>query len=87
MLVKYSENEDEIGGMSNYKKSFNIACVFLVVFGLSDPVFGFDAIMSLEARWYSTMFGWYNLAALWVSGLAVITLTIIFFAKKATSHG
>jgi hypothetical protein len=82
LLVKYSENEDEIGGMSNYKKSFNIACVFLLVFGLTDPVFGFDAIMSLEARWYSTMFGWYNLAALWVSGLAVITLTIILLKEK-----
>jgi len=82
MLVKYSENEDEIGGMVNYKKSFNIACVFLLVFGMTDPIFGFDTIMSLEARWYSTMFGWYNLAALWVSGLAVITLTIILLKEK-----
>jgi len=82
MLVKYSENEDEIGGMVNYKKSFNIACVFLLIFGFTDPIFGFDAIMSLEARWYSTMFGWYNLAALWVSGLAVITLTIILLREK-----
>ena len=82
MLVKYSENEDEIGGMINYKKSFNIACVFLLVFGMTDPVFGFDAIMSLEARWYSTMFGWYNLAALWVSGLAVLTLTIVLLREK-----
>jgi hypothetical protein len=82
MLVKYSENEDEIGGMLNYKKSFNIACVFLLVFGMTDPIFGFDAMMSLDARWYSTMFGWYNLAALWVSGLAVITLTIILLREK-----
>jgi hypothetical protein len=82
MLVKYSENEDEIGGMLNYKKSFNIACVFLLVFGMTDPIFGFDAIMSLEARWYSTMFGWYNLAALWVSGLAVITLVTILLREK-----
>jgi len=82
MLVKYSESEDEIGGMSNYKKSFNVACVFLLVFGLTDPLFGFDAIMSLEARWYSTMFGWYNLAALWVSGLAVLTLTIVLLKEK-----
>jgi hypothetical protein len=82
MLIKYSTNEDEIGGMSNYTKSFNVACVFLLVFGLTDPVFGFDAMMSLEARWYSTMFGWYNLAALWVSGLAVITLVIIMLKEK-----
>jgi hypothetical protein len=82
MLVNYSENEDEIGGLLNYKKSFNIACVFLLVFGITYPLFSFDVIMSLEARWYSTMFGWYNLAALWVSGLAVITLTIILLREK-----
>ncbi|HEY4197570.1 MAG TPA: quinol:cytochrome C oxidoreductase, partial [Mucilaginibacter sp.] len=82
MLVQYSENEDEIGGMINYKKSFNLACVFLLFFGVTDPIFGFDAIMSLEARWYSTMFGWYNFAALWVSGLAVITLVIILLREK-----
>jgi hypothetical protein len=37
-------------------------------------MFAFDTIMSLEAHWFSTMFGWYNFAALWVSGLAVMTL-------------
>jgi hypothetical protein len=82
MLVKYSENEDEVGGMMNYKKSFNIACVFLLVFGFTDPIFGFDTIMSLEARWYSTMFGWYNFAALWVSGLAVITLVVVLLKEN-----
>jgi len=82
MLVKYSQMEDEIGGMSNYTKSFNIACVFLLFFGITNPIFGFDTMMSLEARWYSTMFGWYNFAALWVSGLAVLTLTIILLKEK-----
>jgi hypothetical protein len=82
LLVKYSVNEDEIGGMMNYKKSFNIGCVLLLVFGITDPVFSFDTIMSLEARWYSTMFGWYNLAALWVSGLAAITLVLVYLKEK-----
>jgi hypothetical protein len=82
LLVKYSLNEDEIGGMVNYKKSMTIAAVFLVIFGVTDPVFGFDTMMSLEARWYSTMFGWYNFAALWVSGLAVITLVMILLRQK-----
>jgi len=77
MLVKYSQNEDEIGGMMNYKKIFNVSVVFLVIFGFTIPLFAFDTIMSLEAHWFSTMFGWYNFAALWVGGLSVITYTII----------
>jgi len=81
LLVKYSNNEDEIGGMSNYEKSFKVACVFMVIFGFTVPLFAFDTIMSLEARWFSTMFGWYNFAALWVSGLSVITLFAIYLRK------
>ena len=82
LLVKYSNNEDEIGGMKNYNSSFKMACIFLVIFGFTTPIFAFDTIMSLEARWFSTMFGWYNFAAMWVSGLAAITLTIIVLRKN-----
>lgn len=77
LLVKYSEGEDELGGMFYYRKSFTISCLFLVIFGFTSPIFAFDTIMSLEAHWFSTMFGWYNFAAMWVSCLAIITLTII----------
>lgn len=81
LLSKYSNNEDDLGGMKFYNKSFVTSCVFLVIFGFTVPVFAFDTIMSLEARWFSTMFGWYNLAGLWVSGLAIMTLVIIYLRK------
>jgi len=82
LLTKYSNNEDELGGMFNYNKSFKMACIFLVIFGFTTPIFAFDTIMSLEARWFSTMFGWYNFAAMWVSGLATITLILILLKQK-----
>ncbi|RVU01548.1 quinol:cytochrome C oxidoreductase [Mucilaginibacter limnophilus] len=82
LLVKFSQNEDQLGGMFNYDKSFKYSAIFLVIFGFTFPVFAFDAIMSLEAHWFSTMFGWYNLAAAHVSGLAVITLLVIYLRKK-----
>jgi hypothetical protein len=82
LLAKYSVAEDELGGLFYYKKSFTIAAAFLVVFGFTQPVFAFDVIMSLEAHWFSTMFGWYNFAAMWVSGLSIITLTIILLRSN-----
>jgi hypothetical protein len=81
LLFKYSTNEDEVGGMKFYNKSFLVSCVFLVIFGFTVPIFAFDTMMSLEARWFSTMFGWYNLAALWITGLSVMTLVIIYLRK------
>jgi len=82
MLSKYSNSEDDLGGMKFYNKSFTISAVFLVLFGFSIPIFAFDTIMSLEARWFSTMFGWYNLAGLWVSGIAAMALIILTLRKQ-----
>ena len=82
LMAKYSSNEDELGGMLNYNKSFKVSVIFLLIFGFTVPLFAFDTIMSLEAHWFSTMFGWYNFAALWVSGLATITLVIIYLKQN-----
>jgi hypothetical protein len=52
-----------------------------VIFAFTIPLFAFDVIMSLEALWFSTLFGWYNFSGLWVSGITVITLITIYLKK------
>ncbi|MEO5912264.1 MAG: quinol:cytochrome C oxidoreductase [Pelobium sp.] len=81
LITKLSNNEDLEGGLSSYKKSIKYSAIFLVIFGFTTPLWAFDTIMSLEAHWFSTMFGWYNFAAMWVAGLAAITLTVILLKK------
>lgn len=81
LLAKYSYNEDLHGSLNFHKKSFKVSAVFLVIFGFTSPIWIFDTIMSLEAHWFSTMFGWYNFAAMWVSGLAVIVIILILLKK------
>ncbi|RNL55066.1 quinol:cytochrome C oxidoreductase [Pedobacter jejuensis] len=81
MFVKLSYNEDLAGGLNSYRKSFKNACIFLVIYGFTTPIFAFDTIMSLEAHWFSTMFGWYNFAAMWVSSLATIAIIIILLRR------
>jgi hypothetical protein len=81
LLVKYSVNEDKVGGMSNYKKSFTLSAAFITVFGFTVPLFAFDTIMSLEAHWFSTLFGWYNLSGFLVTGFTVLTLTVIYLKE------
>ncbi|NQD69108.1 quinol:cytochrome C oxidoreductase [Sphingobacterium shayense] len=82
ILAKLSYKEDLEGGLNSYKKSFKLSAIFLVIFGFTTPIWSFDTVMSLEAHWFSTMFGWYNFAAMWVSGLAAITV-IVILVKKA----
>ena len=80
-LSQWSAQEDLVGGLNYYRKSFKNACIFLVIYGFTTPIFAFDTIMSLEAHWFSTMFGWYNFAAMWVSSLATIAVIIILLRK------
>ncbi len=81
LFAKYAEREAEHGGLVFYDKSIKWSAVFLIIFGFTTPIWAFDTIMSLEAHWFSTMFGWYNFAAMWVSGLCVITLIVILLKK------
>lgn len=81
LLSKWSYKEDLEGGLNSYRKSFKYSCIFLVIYGFTTPIFAFDTIMSLEAHWFSTMFGWYNFAAMWVSSLAVIAVILILLKK------
>jgi len=80
-VTKWSYNEDLTGGLTSYNKSFKYSCIFLVIYGFTTPIFAFDNIMSLEAHWFSTMFGWYNFASMWVSTLAIIAIVIILLRK------
>jgi hypothetical protein len=81
LFAKLSYNEDLAGGLNSYTKSFKYSAMFLVFYGFTTPIFAFDNIMSLEAHWFSTMFGWYNFASMWVSSLAIIAVTIILLRK------
>ncbi|AIM35828.1 quinol:cytochrome C oxidoreductase [Sphingobacterium sp. ML3W] len=81
ILAKLSYKEDLDGGLNSYKKSFKLSALFLVIFGFTTPIWSFDTIMSLEAHWFSTMFGWYNFAAMWVSALCVITVILVVLKK------
>lgn len=81
IFAKLSYKEDLEGGLASYKKSFKLSAIFLVIFGFTTPIWSFDTVMSLEAHWFSTMFGWYNFAAMWVSGISCITIIVVVLKK------
>jgi hypothetical protein len=82
ILRKYSKSEDLEGGLNYYNRSINVSAVFLIVFGVSTSVCAWDWTMSINPHWYSTLFGWYHFASWWVSGLSVVTLTILLLKDK-----
>ena len=39
-------------------------------------------LMSIDAHWYSTMYSWYNFASTFVSGIALITIFVVFLKNN-----
>lgn len=54
----------------------------LALFAISVSFFGFDVIMSLDATWFSTMFGVYIFAGCYLSATAFVTLVSLFLRSK-----
>jgi len=56
--------------------------LFVVFLGISVLFFAYDWIVSLDPKWYSTVFGWYLLSGLLVSGLSFMIVFIRVFRKR-----
>ena len=82
MIRKNSLQEDMEGGLNNYRKNFKLAAIFIVLFGVTSSTAAWDILMSIDVHWFSTLFGWYIFAGLFVSGLATMCLLILWLQSK-----
>ena len=59
------------------------AALFIVWFGLTvASVTPWLWLMSIDAHWFSTMYSWYTFASTFVSGLALITIFVIYLKNQ-----
>ena len=79
---KYSLAQDAVKGISFHKKNFRISAGFLVFFIYTESMMSWDWIMSVDPHWFSTLFGWYVFASMFVSGITAIALITIYLKSK-----
>lgn len=83
---------DETGDLTYYKRNFKLAATYLVFFIVTESIMSWDWIMSIDAHWYSTLFGWYVFASFFVTAITVIALSTLYLKNKGvlefvnTSH-
>ena len=82
MLRRQSLLEDQEGGLVHYKKSITLSAVFLVLFAITSSTSAWDILMSIDAHWFSTLFGWYTFIGLFVSGMAMMCLIILYLRSR-----
>jgi len=81
VLRKLSKKSDTEDGKKFYNKSRTYAALFLVFFAITIVTFAWDWLMSIEAHWFSTLFGWYVLAGVIVKSFAIIIIIVAILRK------
>ncbi len=79
---KFSLAQDNATDDSNFKKNFRISAGFLVFYLVTESMMSWDWIMSVDPHWFSTLFGWYVFASMFVSGITVIAIVTIYLKSK-----
>lgn len=72
---------DKTGDRVYYNRSKVISAIFLVLFAVTSSTCSWDWLMSIDPHWYSTLYGWYCFASIFVSGLCTIALIAITLKK------
>ena len=79
-LRKASVEQDslETPSFAYYKKQRKWAASFLPLGGFLSTVFIWQSVMSIDPHWYSTMFAWYSMISMWLGGLSMTVMLIIY---------
>ena len=76
-----SRRQDQDGDPRWTHENFRLSAAFLVLFSVTVTLASFDWVMSIEYHWFSTIFGVYNFAGLFLSGLAAITIIALWLER------
>lgn len=79
---KESLLEDVDGDIKHYKKCFKGGATFVVLFGITSSTSAWDFLMSIDTHWFSTLFGWYTFSGLFVSGLAMLGMLLVYLKSQ-----
>jgi hypothetical protein len=82
LLRKNSLAQNSSTDIKYYKRGKLLAGLFMVFFAISSSMMSWDWIMSIDAHWFSTLFGWFIFIGMFVIGIASIILLITFLKSQ-----
>lgn len=80
-LRRASLRQDRSGDLEETRRTVRLGAGFLVAFAITGCLAAFDWIMTLEARWFSTIFGFYNVAGILVSTVSAVAVVAILLSR------
>ncbi len=77
-----AQDTNETPSFDYYKRERKWAASFLPLGGFLSTVFLWQLVMSIDTHWYSTMFAWYSTISLFLGGLALFIMLILYLQSK-----
>lgn len=87
LIKRESRRQDADGDPRHTSKSRKYAAIFLAVFALTFTFASFDWLMSIEPLFYSTIYAFYAISGLLLSGFASITVLVILLRRRGFLPG
>jgi len=81
VIVRTSRRQDQDNSVSHTRRNVRLSILFLLAFAVTFWLASFDWVMSLEPHWASTIFGIYNFAGMFSSGLALLVLLVLWLRR------
>ncbi len=82
---KKSLEMDRLTGDSLLKThllAYRRSALFLVFFAVFSSTLSWDWLMSIDAHWFSTMYGWYVFSGMWVTAMVVSVVLVLYLKRK-----
>ena len=86
LIIKNSRKQDDTSNQLLTKRNITLSVIFIPVFAITISLVAVDWIMSLESKWFSTIFGVYLFAGVAWASLAALTLISIKLKEKGFLH-
>ena len=86
LLTNNSRKQDDTRDQKLTKRNTIISAIFIPIFAITITMTAIDWMMSLEPRWFSTIFGVYFFAGSVLAGLSVTTLAVVLLREKNLLH-
>jgi hypothetical protein len=79
LLRRNSLREDALPkGQNMFFTQRKLAATFVVLYAVTSSTSAWDWVMSIDTHWFSTLFGWYTFAGMFVTAMTVLNLLVMY---------
>jgi hypothetical protein len=80
-FIRKTSLQMDTGDLKYFHRMRTLSAIFVVFLALSTVVASWDWLMSIDAHWFSTLYGWYVFSSMLASGIALYII-LLFLLKR-----